>query len=36
MIDSDKREFGGWWIWALGLVILTVVVSTGQLELEVA
>ena len=26
MIDQEKRAMGGWWMWILGLVIVTVVV----------
>ena len=29
MIDQDKREVGGWWMWILGLVVVSVVVFGG-------
>ena len=29
MIDQDKREVGGWWMWILALVVVTVVVFGG-------
>jgi len=28
-IDPDKKEFGAWWMWILGLVIVAVVAFTG-------
>lgn len=28
-MDREKKEFGAWWIWVLGLVALTVVVAGG-------
>ena len=29
MIDQDKREVGGWWMWILALVVVSVVVLGG-------
>lgn len=28
-MDAEKREVGGWWMWILGLVVVTVLVFTG-------
>jgi putative aminopeptidase FrvX len=28
-IDQDKREVGGWWMWILGLVVVSIVVFGG-------
>jgi len=28
-IDKDKREFGGWWVWLLVLLILAAIVAGG-------
>lgn len=28
-IDPDKKEFGSWWMWVLGLVVVTSIVFGG-------
>jgi len=28
VIDQEKREFGGWWVWVLGLLIISTIVLT--------
>lgn len=28
-MDSEKREFGAWWVWVLALFVLTIVVLAG-------
>ena len=29
MIDQDKKEVGGWWMWILALVVVTIMVLGG-------
>jgi hypothetical protein len=29
MIDKDKREFGGWWVWILVLVVISAIAFFG-------
>lgn len=29
MIDKDKREFGGWWLWVVGLLVISIPVFWG-------
>ena len=28
-IDPEKKEFGSWWMWVLGLVVVSIIVLTA-------
>lgn len=29
MVDQEKREVGGWWMWILALTVVTLIAFTG-------